>query len=55
MRKPLLVTDGGLLDTPVFERLRSLVPHVPVFSRVDPNPTERNVLDGRFLCQERLR
>ena len=46
MRKPLLVTDGGLLNTPVFDCVRSLVPHAPVFSQVDPNPTEQNVLDG---------
>lgn len=46
MRKPLLVTDGGLLNTPVFDCVRSLVLHAPVFSRVDPNPTEQNVLDG---------
>jgi 4-hydroxybutyrate dehydrogenase len=46
MRKPLLVTDGGLLNTPVFASLHNLVPHAPVFSGVDPNPTEQNVLDG---------
>ena len=46
MRKPLLVTDGGLVHTPVFESIRKLVPHAPVFSGVDPNPTEKNVLDG---------
>lgn len=46
MRKPLLVTDGGLVHTAVFDSIRKLVPHGPVFSGVDPNPTEKNVLDG---------
>jgi alcohol dehydrogenase class IV len=47
MRKPLLVTDRGLATAPVFGRIRSFVPAgTPVFSEVDPNPTERNVLEG---------
>ncbi len=44
--RPLLVTDAGLSRTSVFERIHSLVPHAAVFSAVDPNPTERNVLGG---------
>jgi alcohol dehydrogenase class IV len=44
--RPLLVTDAGILRTPVFERVRKLAPGAAVFSHVDPNPTERNVLDG---------
>ena len=44
--KPFLVTDGGLLRTSVFGRIQALIPHATVFSAVDPNPTERNVLDG---------
>ena len=46
MSKPMLVTDGGLVNTPTIERLRRLVPHAVIFSAVDPNPTEKNVLDG---------
>jgi len=44
--KPLLVSDTGLARTLVFERVRSLIPHCMVFTAVDPNPTEKNVLDG---------
>lgn len=46
LSRPLLVTDPGLTKTPVFERVRNLVPSAAVFSSVDSNPTERNVLDG---------
>lgn len=46
MRRPLVVTDRGLLNTPVMGRIRALVPEAAVFSGVDPNPTEKNVLDG---------
>ncbi len=46
MQRPFLVTDGGLLNTQVLVRLRELVPHAAIFSGVDPNPTEKNVLDG---------
>jgi 4-hydroxybutyrate dehydrogenase len=46
MRKPLLVTDKGLVHTAVADRFRKLVPYASVFSEVDPNPTEQNVLDG---------
>jgi 4-hydroxybutyrate dehydrogenase len=51
--RPLLVTDAGLARTAVFERVRALIPHAAVFSRVDPNPTEQNVLDGAdyYLAQ----
>ena len=44
--RPLLVTDSGLARTAVFERVRRLVPGVALFSQVEPNPTEKNVLDG---------
>ena len=46
MHKPLLITDQGLTGTPVLSRLRALFPQAAVFSAVDPNPTEKNVLDG---------
>jgi 4-hydroxybutyrate dehydrogenase len=45
MRKPLIVTDKGLASTPLVERLRKLIA-APCFSDVDPNPSEKNVLDG---------
>src|SRR3989449_3616539 len=46
MLRPLLVTDGGLVRTPIFERVSKLTPGAAVYSGVEPNPTERNVLDG---------
>ena len=46
MRRPLLVTDAGLARAAVFERVSKLIPGAPVFSGVEPNPTEQNVLDG---------
>jgi alcohol dehydrogenase class IV len=50
--RPLLVTDAGLARTPVFERVASLAPGATVFAWVDPNPTERNVLDGLAIYQQ---
>ncbi|MGD0359383.1 MAG: iron-containing alcohol dehydrogenase [Bryobacteraceae bacterium] len=50
--RPLLVTDAGLARTPVFERVASLAPGAAVFSSVDPNPTESNVLAGLALYQQ---
>jgi alcohol dehydrogenase class IV len=46
MGAPLIVTDRGLLSTEVIKRVQTLVPDAEVYSAVDPNPTERNVLDG---------
>src|SRR5262245_46848375 len=46
IKRPLVVTDAGLARTPMFARVAALVPDVPVFSQVEPNPTEQNVLDG---------
>ncbi len=46
VRRPLLVTDAGIQRAAVFERVRQLVPEAAIFSKVDPNPTEQNVLDG---------
>ena len=52
MRRPLLVTDAGLVNTPVADRVRVLIPQAPVFSAVDPNPTEKNVLEGVSFFKE---
>src|SRR5947209_2536694 len=46
MLRPLLVTDAGLARTPIFERVSKLIPGAVVYSGVEPNPTERNVLEG---------
>ena len=44
--RPLLVTDAGLARTAVFSKVAALAPGAVLFSSVEPNPTERNVLDG---------
>lgn len=46
MRAPLIVTDRGLLGTEVLKRVSALLSEAAIYSDVDPNPTERNVLDG---------
>jgi 4-hydroxybutyrate dehydrogenase len=46
VRRPLIVTDKGLVNTPVFARIRGFMADAPVFSDVGPNPTEKNVLEG---------
>jgi len=46
VRRPLLVTDSGLARSPIFHRVAEIAGGGPVFSGVEPNPTERNVLDG---------
>ena len=46
MNRPLIVTDRGLVTTPMFQSISALLPASPVFSNVDPNPTEENVLEG---------
>jgi len=56
MSRPLVVTDGGLAKSPVFDRvlgiLRKQSGNAVVFDQVLPNPTERNVLDGVVRYQE---
>jgi 4-hydroxybutyrate dehydrogenase len=52
MSKPLLVTDEGLVCTAILDRLRGLLPDAAVFSGVDSNPTEKNVLDGVAFYRE---
>jgi alcohol dehydrogenase class IV len=46
MHRPLIVTDAGLARTAIMDSIRTLVPLAPVFTAVDPNPTEKNVLEG---------
>ncbi len=46
IKRPLLVTDRGLVKTGTFARVAALAPGATVYSAVDPNPTERNVLEG---------
>ncbi len=46
VRRPLLVSDAGLAGTAVFARVQRLISNAAVFTGVDQNPTEKNVLDG---------
>src|SRR4051794_19772605 len=46
MTKPLIVTDRGLAENTIADRIRKPVPDAALFSDVYPNPTELNVLDG---------
>lgn len=50
--RPLLVTDAGLQRTPVFDLVHKLVPGAVVFTKVDSNPVEQNVLDGVAAYKE---
>jgi 4-hydroxybutyrate dehydrogenase len=50
--RPLLVTDAGLARTSAFARIAGLAPGAVVFSEVEPNPTERNVLDGLAIYNQ---
>lgn len=47
MKRPLVVTDRALVALPVFAEIaRAMGADFPVFSGVDPNPTEQNVREG---------
>jgi 4-hydroxybutyrate dehydrogenase len=50
--RPLLVTDGGLTNSALFQRVLSLIPNAAVYSGVLPNPTEQNVFDGLAAYRE---
>ena len=54
IRRPLLVTDGGLARTPLYERVARLAPYAVPFTSVAPNPTEQNVLDGVEAYRQNL-
>jgi 4-hydroxybutyrate dehydrogenase len=51
MRRPLIVTDAGLAGNSIIGRIRSLIPGALLFTGVDPNPTEKNVLEGVAFYQ----
>ncbi len=46
MNAPLIVSDHALLESDIMTRVHALVPEAAVYSGVDPNPSEQNVLDG---------
>ncbi len=52
MKRPLLVTDAGLAKTAVLERVQRFAPGYVLYTGVDPNPTEKNVLDGTAFYKE---
>lgn len=52
--RPLIVTDKGLSKSTVSGRVTSLLPDAPLFDEVEPNPTEKNVLDGVAAYREHV-
>ena len=47
VKKPLIVTDPGLLKTPIIDQINSdLSNKTTVYSEVQGNPTGSNVTDG---------
>ncbi len=52
-RRPLVVTDPGLLSTPAFQALRALLPEAAVFSDVHPNPVEADVEAASAVYRDR--
>jgi 4-hydroxybutyrate dehydrogenase len=48
IRRPLLVTDRGIVESGLVETVRASIDHSPLvlFDSVNPNPTEQNVLAG---------
>ncbi len=52
MRRPLLVTDRGLARSGIAEKVQALAAAASIFSEVDPNPSERNVMDGLAFFKE---
>jgi alcohol dehydrogenase class IV len=46
IRRPLIVTDRGLLEHPMLLRARTLLPGAPLFGEVKGNPTASNVAAG---------
>src|SRR3954452_23846451 len=58
IKSPLVVTDAGLLKTKAFEKLSSTLGdpkaaiHWKLFSDVEPNPTEENVVQAARACKK---
>jgi 4-hydroxybutyrate dehydrogenase len=52
VKRPLVVTDPGLVATGLVANVVSALGDVPVFSRVAPNPTEDDVLTGLAFYRE---
>lgn len=46
MRRPLVVTDRGIVQAGLLERITHAAGSLTVFDGVSPNPTEENVLEG---------
>src|SRR3954447_4113777 len=58
IKSPLVVTDAGILKTKAFEKLSSTLGdpkaaiHWKLFSDVEPNPTEENVVQAARACKK---
>ena len=46
IRRPLIVTDRGLVQHPMLQSARSMLPDAALFGEVKGNPTASNVADG---------
>ena len=46
IRRPLIVTDRGLIEHPMLQSARSMLPDAALFGEVKGNPTASNVADG---------
>lgn len=54
VRRPLVVTDGGLLETRAFATLtKTLGPAAEIFSGVHPNPVEQDVVQAARAFREK--
>jgi alcohol dehydrogenase class IV len=52
IRKPLIVSDAGILGAGILTHVAGDMKTSVVFSRVDPNPTEENVLAGLAVYRD---
>jgi alcohol dehydrogenase class IV len=52
VRRPLIVTDPGLRDSGILAEVAGRLENVTVYSGVQPNPTESDVLDGLAVYRE---
>jgi Alcohol dehydrogenase, class IV len=51
-KRPLVFTDRGLAGSALLSRVLAILGPAPVFSAVDPNPVEKNVLEGVELYRK---
>ena len=55
-RRPLVVTDKGVIDAGIFDRIKGFLERggieFSVFSSVEPNPKDRDVMNGASAARE---